>query len=187
MGLNLNEMISTYNNIEIPAGYYPSRLVGIIELGLQKTHYKGTPKQQEQIALLFEVYTQDIDEEPIEPMLLGKIYTKIIRENSNLGKVLKAIRNGIEFTKEELEKYTLSQLQLLGSPCNVYIDTYEKDGQTKLTIKEVAAFNDNSVYNFTDDFTDNIELPPSQTEYIYFDMDDSETWHSFIYMCNGFK
>ena len=165
MGLNLKDMIDTCNSIDIQTGVYPSRLIGIADLGLQKTQYKGVPKQQEQVALLFEIYMHGEDEEPIR---LGRPYTKSIRETSNLSKVLNAVRNNVSFTQEEIEDYHLSQL--LGSLCNVYIDTYEKDGQQKAIIKEVYAP------------SNNVKLPSSSAKYTYFEMDDDKTWQSFADM-----
>ena len=165
MGLNLKEMVDRDNNIEIGAGYYPGRLIGIAELGLQKKQYKGVPKRQHLVALLFEVYVLGMDE---KPMLLSKDFNKIIKDNSNLGKAINALRKNTEFTPEEMENYNLSRL--LGSLCNIYVDNYEKGGQIKQVIKDV------------DVLIENTKLPESSTKYVYFKMDNSETWSSFADM-----
>ena len=163
MALNIREMTDT-SFINLKPGTYKSRVTGVAELGLQETTYKDVQKIQKQIALLFSVFENDGS----TPVILGKSFAMTIRDNATLRKAIIAIR-GKDFTPEELNDWDLAEL--LGLPCLITIDQYERKGYTNMAIKQITT-------SLTDSTTPEIEVK----DYIYFDIDDMETWTSFTRM-----
>ena len=163
MALNVKDMVDTRATVNLAPGTYQGRVVGIAELGLQETTYKGEHKKQKQLAILFNVYGNS----DAEPVVLGKTYTMSMRENANLRKTITAIR-GKDFTNEELKDWDLRRL--LDAPCLVTVGRYEKNGLKNATINQVSMPIKGN------------QTPEATEEKICFDMDDTSTWKSFALM-----
>ena len=87
----------------VPPGMFLARCYKIIDLGTQKTSYKGLEKMQKKVTLQFEVHGEDEDGNPVvtakgEPMSISKTYTQSLDEKSNLTKDLQSWR-GKAFTR----------------------------------------------------------------------------------------
>jgi hypothetical protein len=107
----------------VPAGQWPSRCIGVIDLGSQKTQFPGEEeKLSRQCILQFEVYGEDemgvpltVEHEGHEvPLQIStKRMTMSLNEKANLRKTLHAWR-GRDFTPEELKAFNIGTI--IGAP-----------------------------------------------------------------------
>jgi hypothetical protein len=122
----------------VPAGQWPARCVGVIDLGTQSTQYPGEDaKMQRQVLLQFEVYGEDEagvpltvehegDEVPLQ--ISTRRMTMSLNEKANLRKTLHAWR-GKDFTPEELKGFSIAKL--IGAPALLNVVHEEgKNGKT---------------------------------------------------------
>lgn len=98
----------------VPPGMFLARCYKIIDLGTQKTSYKGLEKMQKKVTLQFEVHGEDEEGNAVvtakgEPMSISKTYTQSLDEKSNLTKDLQSWR-GKAFTSEELRGFELKNV-----------------------------------------------------------------------------
>lgn len=105
------------NFTPVPQGMHLARCYRVVDLGTQKTEYKGQVKHLPKIMLLFEVHGNDDDNRPIvtqkgEPMSISKNFTRSLVEKATLRKDLQTWR-GREFTQAELNGFELKNV--LGS------------------------------------------------------------------------
>lgn len=100
---------SSFEREPLEASSYPARCIQVIDLGTQSG---GKYPAARKVRLGFEipsekrVYDENVGEEPV---ILGKTYTATIGPGSNLRNDLENWR-GKPFTKEELERFDLSNI-----------------------------------------------------------------------------
>lgn len=122
----------------VPAGQWPARCVGVIDLGTQSTQYPGEEaKAQRQVMLQFEVYGEDEQGVPLTVEYEGREVplqinsrrlTMSLNEKANLRKTLHAWR-GRDFTADELKAFNIGKL--VGAPCLLNVIHEEaKNGKT---------------------------------------------------------
>lgn len=105
----------------IPPGSYVAVCDMVIDLGVQKTFYKGEENNKRQVYIRWEVpderfsWTQD-GEEKEGPRIVSATYTLSLHENANLRAILESWR-GKTFADEEKEGFDL--FQILGKPCMI--------------------------------------------------------------------
>lgn len=105
---------STSSFKPVPPGMHLARCYRIIDLGTQKSEYKGEVKHLTKVMLQFEVHGEDDEGHPMitergEPMTISKNYTLSLAENATLRKDLKGWR-GVEFTPEQLKGFSLKNV-----------------------------------------------------------------------------
>ena len=162
----------------VPAGQWPARCVGVIDLGSQKTQFPGEEeKLTRQVQLIFEVYGEDeqgvaltVEHEGHEvPMQIStKRMTMSMNEKANLRKTLHAWR-GRDFTPEELKHFTVGKL--IGAPA--LLNVVHEEGKNRKTYA--------SIFSITPlPAAMKKGLPPGATKSIVFDLDefDADTFDS---------
>lgn len=153
----------------VPAGQWPARCVGVIDLGTQQTQYPGEDaKAQRQVMLQFEVYGEDeagvplpVEHEGHEvPLQINsRRLTMSLNEKANLRKTLHAWR-GRDFTAEELKAFNIGKL--VGAPCLLNVIHEEaKNGKTYAGIFSITPLP--GAMKKT--------LPPTDTPMTVFDLD----------------
>lgn len=164
-----------------PAGIHVMKLIGIIDLGTQKTEFKGTEKINPWVKFIFELPFQRRafkESGPEEPMRVSKEYRKTLYGDSTLKKDIEswAMR---QLTADELKNgYDLKKL--LGRACQGNIvhqtskkgDLYAKIASILPLQKEVKDQKGNIVQHAQ-------VCPETETKLIYFDMDDPSTLNNF--------
>lgn len=106
-----------------PAGMHLARCYQIIDLGTQRTEYKGVVKFLTQLQIGWELHAVDENNKPIR-MMDGRIfaafkpYTNSLNEKSTLRKHLQAWR-GQEFTPKEIDGFDMENI--LGKWCMLTI------------------------------------------------------------------
>lgn len=123
----------------VPAGMHLARCYRIIDLGTQKTEYKGDVKNLHKAMFQFEVHSEDSQGEPLltskgDPMTVSKSYTVSLADKSNLRKDLQTWR-GKDFTKDELRGFELKNV--LGQWAMLSVVEVERDGNTYTNITSV--------------------------------------------------
>lgn len=98
----------------VPTGMHLARCFRIVDLGTQKTTYKGQDKYLRKILIQFEIHSEDADGAPLltekgEPLSISKRYTLSLSENAILSKDLESWR-GSAFTAEERKGFNLEKL-----------------------------------------------------------------------------
>lgn len=121
-----------------PQGLHLGICTEVIDLGTQEASYQGKAKRpMRKVAIrwaLPSVLYTDGDKAG-QPMLIGKTYTALLDEKSNLRKDLQSWR-GQAFTAVELKKFSLSKL--LGKPCQIQIIHETKGDKTYANIKAIT-------------------------------------------------
>ena len=98
----------------VPPGMYLARCYRIVDLGTQKSEYKGVMKSLRKVMLQFEVHGEDDAGNAIltaknEPMSISKNFTLSLAEKATLRTDLQTWR-GKEFTAEELRGFELKNV-----------------------------------------------------------------------------
>lgn len=101
----------------IPAGTYPARCVGLVDLGVQINAKFG--KEQPKVRIIWELPTETIERNgETEPRWISKPYTASLHEKSELRKDLESWR-GKSFTSGELQAFDLTSV--VDAPCMLSI------------------------------------------------------------------
>ena len=98
----------------VPPGNHLARCYRIIDLGTQRTEYKGQIKFQKRCMLQFEVHGSDENDNPLltqkgEPLSISKNYTVSLSDNSTMRADFESWRNK-KFTKEELSAFHIGKV-----------------------------------------------------------------------------
>lgn len=146
----------------VPEGSYIAICVGVYDIGVQKTEYKGEVKESPKLAIIWELPEEVIQggSHEGEPRLISKMYTASLGDRSNLKADLESWR-GRAFTDEEMEGFDL--VNILGKACMVQIIHSQNNGRTYANIKAVTP-----VYK-------GVTVPQPANELKAFDL-DSESW-----------
>jgi len=112
----------------VPEGTWLAVCYGIVDLGTQRTTFKGDPKDVHQIRIMWEIHDEEcvMQDGPKkgQPMMIGQVYTLSMSEKANLRKMLEAWR---------LKKYTDAEIanfnprNLIGQPCLIGVTHTEKN------------------------------------------------------------
>lgn len=110
----------------------------VVDLGTQKTTYKGTSKEQHKIRLDFEVHDPDQQTADGRPMVIGERYTLSMFDNAALRKQLETWR-GRSFQDAELGPNGTFQLEnLLGVPALISVVHTDKGDRSYANITGIA-------------------------------------------------
>ena len=128
--------------VPVPAGMHLARCYRIVDLGTQKTEYKGEIKYQPKVMIQFEVHGEDDQGNPLvtskgEPMSISKNYTASLGEKATLRNDLKNWR-GRDFTPEELKAFELKNLLGVWAMISV-VKAPGKDGKEYTNIGAVMS------------------------------------------------
>lgn len=98
----------------VPPGMHLARCYRVIDLGTQRSEYKGEIKHLPKIMIQFEVHGEDDQGNPLvtskgEPMSISKNYTASLSDKATLRVDLKNWR-GRDFTPEELKGFELKNI-----------------------------------------------------------------------------
>lgn len=112
-----------------PVGAHLARCYRIVDLGTQKSEYKGQVKYLHKVMFCWEIYGQSDDGQPIQmsdgrPYSIFKNYTLSWSEKANLRLDLQSWR-GKPFTQDELHRFDLKNV--LGAWC--MLNVIERQGQ----------------------------------------------------------
>ena len=127
------------NFINVPAGMHLARCYRIIDLGTQKTEYKGQAKMTPKVMFQFEVHSEDDDGNALltqdgKPLSISKQYTLSLNENAILRRDLQSWR-GRAFTEDELKAFDLQNV--LGQWCMLNVVHTMNDGKTYANIDNI--------------------------------------------------
>lgn len=100
----------------VEAGTHAAVISAIVDLGTQRTEWKGVAKDRHQVRITFSF--PDMPLADGKCMAIGKTYTASLHENSGLRAHLEGIR-GRKFTDAELAGFDLGKA--LGAPCLINI------------------------------------------------------------------
>ena len=98
----------------VPAGMHLARCYRVIDLGTQKSEYKGEVKLLNKVMFQFEVHGEADDGTPLktekgEPMSISKTYTLSLGDKATMNRDLSTWR-GKAFTDEEKRGFSLKNL-----------------------------------------------------------------------------
>ena len=109
---------------KVSGGLHSAVCISVVDLGMQKGDYQGTPWKKKQLALVWEV-DQEFTEGKFtgERMLVSAIYTASLNEKANLRNILESWR-GKSFSEAELTGYDVEGWR--GAPCMINLVLNEK-------------------------------------------------------------
>jgi len=107
----------------VPTGMHLARCFRIVDLGTQKSTYKGTDQYKRKILIQFEIHSEDAQGSPLltdkgEPLSISKRYTLSLNENATLSHDLESWR-GSAFTADERKGFNLEKLLGVWAMLNV--------------------------------------------------------------------
>ena len=114
MSLTVSANSGSSNFIQVPPGMHLARCYRIIDLGTQKTEYKGQEKFSPKVLFQFELHSENESGEPLltqdgKPLSISKQYTLSLNENAILHRDLQAWR-GKSFTDDKLKSFNLENV-----------------------------------------------------------------------------
>lgn len=123
-----------------PPGNYLARCYRVIDLGTQKTSYKGKDKWARKVLFGWEIHDEDAEGNPLvmedgKPMAVSSRYTLSLGDNAHMKKMLESWR-GKSFTEEELNGFDVKAV--LGAWCMVNITHRQEDGKTYEDVSTVT-------------------------------------------------
>jgi len=100
--------------VQVPPGIHLARLYRVIDLGTQKSEYKGVVKHLHKAMFQFEIHSEDENGNPTKtnegkPLSLSKTYTLSTAEMSSLRKDLESWR-GKPFTPDEVKTFEIKNV-----------------------------------------------------------------------------
>lgn len=117
MSLKMSNESTNKTYEPIPAGTYPARCVGLVDLGVQ--YNERYNKEQAKVRIVWELPTETIDRNgEKEPRWISKPYTASLHEKAELRKDLESWR-GKTFDTGELKEFDLKSV--LDEPCMLSI------------------------------------------------------------------
>lgn len=124
---------------KVPPGCHFAICNMVVDLGIQKSTFKGKEKSQHKIYLRWEVpderVTYEKDGQEIEgPCSIGATYTLSLSEKANLRKVLENWR-GKPFTPDELRGFDVTTIA--GKCCQIMVQHEESGGKTYANVTGV--------------------------------------------------
>ena len=127
------------NFVQVPPGMHLARCYRIVDLGTQKTEYKGTIKMLPKVMFQFEVHGEDEKGNPLatekgDPLSVSKNFTLSLGEKATLRQDLQTWR-GKEFSSEELKAFDLKNV--LGQWCMLSITHREYNDKTYSNIENI--------------------------------------------------
>jgi len=123
-------------------GEYGAVLFQIIQIGSQKFSKDGKEWYSPQIMIGFELpeLTYDTKDGPVT-QIRSSTYFLSLNESRNgqigLREIVDGLRNGVQWTEEELEKFDIAQY--MGRPCMLAISGVESKGKVYSNITGVSA------------------------------------------------
>lgn len=139
MSLTVSATSGSNNFIQVPAGMHLARCYRIIDLGTQKTSYKGAEKLSPKVLFQFEIHSEDEAGSALitpdgRPLSMSKQYTLSLNENAILRRDLQSWR-GKAFTDDELKAFDLQAV--LGQWCMVSVVHDEYQGKNYSNIDNI--------------------------------------------------
>ena len=139
MSLTVSANSGGGNFVQVPAGMHLARCYRIVDLGTQRTEYKGQAKMTPKVLFQFEVHSENDNGEPLltndgKPLSISKQYTLSLNENAILRHDLQSWR-GRAFTEDELKKFDLEAV--LGQWCMLSVVHSQVQDKTYANIENV--------------------------------------------------
>lgn len=119
-----------------PPGTHPAICYRFIDLGTQKTTYKGEAKTAHKIILSWEITDPDVRMEDGHPFVVNQRFTWSMHEKATLRKTLEAWR-GQPFVDTDFGPGGFNIRKLIGVGCYLSILHEEKEGKTYANIGAV--------------------------------------------------
>lgn len=131
---------STSTFTPVPAGMHLARCYRVIDMGTQRSVYKGVEKQLRKVMVQFEVHSEDSEGNPLltkngEPMSISKNYTLSLAEKATLAIDLESWR-GAAFTADERKGFDLNNILGKWAMINV-IKSLGNDGKEYTNIDSI--------------------------------------------------
>jgi hypothetical protein len=124
----------------IPAGTHIARCSWVVDIGTQKTTWKGAEKWAHKVLLGFELPDELMKDG--RPFFISNRYTLSLSSKAILRKTLEAWR-GAAFTEQELEGFDL--FKLAGLPCMLTVIHKTEDDKTYANIATISKLPKNTV------------------------------------------
>lgn len=123
-----------------PAGNHLARCYRIIDLGTQKTIWKGVEKAMKKVMLTWELHGEDENGGPLmtddgRPLIISKRFTPSLGPKASLRAFLVSWR-GKQFTDDELMGFKLDAI--IDKWCMISISHESKDGKTFANVSSVS-------------------------------------------------
>lgn len=112
----------------VETGLYDAICIKQVDLGTQKSEFKGVKSQKRKVRLVWELPTTLMEDN--KPFIISKYYTMCLYGDSSLKKDLQNWR-GRAFTKDEINRFDLSKV--LGVPCKLMVSNEIGDNDKKFT------------------------------------------------------
>jgi hypothetical protein len=157
MGLIFKGSNSGGDFAPLSSGSHAARCYAVIDLGTQRTEYKGEVKFGHRVRISWEVCGERMADG--RPMTISKEYKTSLHEKSKLREDLEGWRNK-RFSEAELAGFEAKQL--LGKTCMVSVIHTERDGKVYANIKSLAPL------------PKGMEAPPAENEQLFFDLENFE-------------
>jgi hypothetical protein len=124
-----------------PAGNHLARCYRIIDLGTQKTTWKGVEKAMKKVMITWELHGEDEQGGPLmtddgKPLIISKRFTPSLGPKATLRAFLVSWR-GKQFTDDELLGFKLENI--IDKWCMISISHETKDGKTFANVSSVSA------------------------------------------------
>jgi hypothetical protein len=115
-----------------PEGLHQAVCYGVVDIGTQKTSYKGHDKQVHKVVILFEFAKLKLDDG--RAMVQSNFYTASLGDKSNLYKHLKSWK-GRAMTQDERDAF--ESTMIIGKGCMLQIIHNESDGKVFANIENI--------------------------------------------------
>lgn len=150
-----------------PAGNHLARCYRVIDLGTQKTSWKGVEQAKKQILLTWELHGEDPDGNPLvtddgKPLVISRRFTPSLGAKATLRAFLIAWR-GRDFTDDELQGFNLKNI--LDKWCMVNITHTHKNDKTYANVVNISA---------VPSAIKKAGLPDSVNPLVWFDIDEPD-------------
>jgi hypothetical protein len=115
-----------------PEGVHQAACYGVVDIGTQKSFFKGKEKKAHKVVVLFEFAKLRLDDG--RPMVLSAMYTASLGDRAKLYKHLKSWK-GRAMTQDEKDAFESSML--IGKNCMLQIIHNESDGTIYANVENI--------------------------------------------------
>ena len=155
MGLIFRGSNSGADFAPLSSGSHAARCYAVVDLGTQKTEFKGEVKYGPRVRISWEVCGERMSDG--RPMTISKEYKSSLHEKSKLREDLEGWRNK-KFSEAELAGF--EGKQLIGKTCLLSVMHTERDGKTYANVAGVASL------------PRGMEAPAAENEPLFLDLEN---------------
>ena len=188
MGLTASSSGNSQDYELLPEGYETAKCYAVVDLGTQKTEWKGNTKKVRKVVLIWELHRHTIEiekngEKIDAPRVISRIFTLSLGKKSHLRPFLVSWR-GKNFTPEEEKGFNIKTV--LEAPCTLQIIHNQGSGDnsdtTYANVANAIPLMDKELKQelYCDpvyfSFEDNMDIPESLPDWIKEKIQQSNEW-----------